>query len=121
MIKLMQLQQRRQLEGLEEFSQFCLRENSLFTSNVYRQFSELGYQAMAKGALAAQWLQDDLNSLSSSASRHQLQVFLTTVTQHRDMVSKQLRSLLSIIIALCLLFDFTIRALGLRRQAHVPP
>lgn len=95
MIKLMQLQQRRQLEGLKEFSQFCLRENSLFTANVYRQFSELGYQAMAKAALATQWLQEDLNSLSSSAPRSQLQVFLTTVTQHRDLVRKPLCTLLS--------------------------
>ena len=86
MIKLMQSQQKRQLEGLEEFSLFCSREVSLFTANVCRQFSEQGYQAMAKAALAVQWLQEDINSLSSNTSRSQLQVLLDTITQHRDQV-----------------------------------
>jgi hypothetical protein len=87
MIKLMQSQQRRQLEGLDEFSLFCSREISRFTSNVGRQFTEQGYQAMAKAALAVQWLQEDINSLSSNAQRSQLQVLLETITRHREQVS----------------------------------
>ena len=86
MIKLMQSQQKRQLEGLEEFSQFCSREITQITSNVYRQFSEQGYQAIAKAALAVQWLQEDINSLSTNTQRSQLQVLLDTITQHRDQV-----------------------------------
>ena len=87
MIKLMQSQQKRQLEGLEEFSLFCSREIAQFTANVCRQFSEQGYQAMAKAGLAAQWLQEDINSLSSNAQRSQLQVLLNTIAQHRDQVT----------------------------------
>ena len=90
MIKLMQSQQKRQLEGLDEFSIFCSREISQFTSNVYHQFSEQGYQAMAKAALAVQWLQEDLNSLSSNAQRSQLQVLLSTISQHRDQVREKM-------------------------------
>ena len=88
MIKLMQSQQKRQLEGLDEFSLFCSRERAQFTSNVCRQFSEQGYQAMARAALAVQWLQEDINSLSGKAQRSQLQVLLENITQHRDQVRK---------------------------------
>ena len=88
MIKLMQSQQKRQLEGLDEFNLFCSRERAQFTSNVCRQFSEQGYQAMARAALAVQWLQEDINSLSGNAQRSQLQVLLENITQHRDQVRK---------------------------------
>ena len=87
MIKSMQTQQKRQLEGLDEFSQFCSRESSLCSKNIYRQFTELGYQAIAKAAMAAQWLQEDLKSLSAKASRSQLNNFLMSVNQQREKVS----------------------------------
>ena len=83
----MQSQQRRQLEGLNEFSLFCSREISRFTSNIGRQFTEQGYQAMAKATLASQWLQEDINSLSSNTQRSQLQVLLGNVNMLRDQVS----------------------------------
>lgn len=88
MIKLMQSQQKKQLEGIEEFRQFCARESSNCSKNVYRQFMDLGHQALAKAAMAAQWLQDDLNSLSSKASKSQLTTLLSAVNQRREMVSQ---------------------------------
>ena len=88
MIKLMQSQQRRQLEGFEEFSLFCSRETSQLTSNAYQQFYEQGYQAMAKAALAMEWLQDDIKYLSNKAQRSQLPILLNAITQHRDQVGE---------------------------------
>lgn len=87
MVKLMQSQQRRQLEGLDEFNQFCSKEVALFTANVYRQFTEVGHQAKAKAALASQWLQEDLRSLSGKAQRSQLPALYSAVSQHRERVS----------------------------------
>jgi hypothetical protein len=51
---------------------------------VIMQFTEQGYQAMAKAALAVQWLQEDINS---NAQRSQLQVLLETITRQREQVS----------------------------------
>ena len=87
MVKLMQSQQRRQLEGLEEFHQFCSREVASFTANVFRQFAEVGHQAVAKAALASQWLQDDLRSLAGKAQRSQLPALFNAVSRHRERVS----------------------------------
>lgn len=87
MIKLMQLQQQRQLEGLMEFSIFCSQEVSRCTGDVRRQFSKQGHQAMGKAMLAEQWLQEDIHSLSSDAYKSQLQVYLGSLTQHKDQVS----------------------------------
>ena len=86
MIKLMQSQQRRQLEGLDEFSLFCSREISRFTSNVGRQFIEQGYIAIGKAAFASQWLQKDVNFLSNNTQRSQLQVLLENITKYKDQV-----------------------------------
>ena len=83
----MQAQQRRQLEGLEEFYQFCSREISTFTANVFRKFTEFGHQAVAKAHLAIQWLQDDLRSLSGKAQRSQLPALYNAVAQHKERVS----------------------------------
>ena len=87
MIKLMQLQQQRQLKGLKEFSIFCSQELSRCTGDVCCQFSEQGHLAMGKAMLAEQWLQEDINSLSSDAHKSQLQVYLSSLTQHKDQVS----------------------------------
>ena len=86
MIKLVQLQQQRQLEGLKEFSTFCSRELVRCTSDVYRQLSEQGHVAMGKAMLAEQWLQKDIESLSSD-HESQLQVYLSSLTLHKDQVS----------------------------------
>ena len=87
MIKLMQLQQQRQLEGLEEFSIFCSREVFRYTGFICRQLSEQGHLAMGKAILAEEWLQKDINSLSSDAHKSQLQIHLSSLTQHKDQVS----------------------------------
>jgi hypothetical protein len=53
---------------------------------VGRQFTEQGYQAMGKAALAVQWLQDDIDTLSSNIQTSQRQVLLETLAIHQDHV-----------------------------------
>lgn len=88
MIKLMQLQQKRQLEGLKEFSIFCSQELSQCKNDVCCQFSKQGHLAMGKAMLAAQWLQEDVKLLSSDVHKSQLQIYLSSLTQHIDQVSQ---------------------------------
>ena len=65
MIGYMGLQQKKQLEGLEELAQFTSREMEMFMSNTYPFLLEQVHQNLARTTLALQWLNEDVAVLST--------------------------------------------------------
>ena len=88
MIKLMQSQQRRQLEGLNKVSLLWSRLIEWSTSNSCREFTQEGYRAIGIATNTSQWLQQDINALlSTDTPRSQLQALLEAITTLQDQVS----------------------------------
>ena len=72
MIGYMGLQQRKQLEGLEELALFTSRETELFMCNSYPFLLEQVHQNLAKASLALQWLNEDAAVVSNTQYQSQI-------------------------------------------------
>lgn len=87
MIGYMAAQQKKQLEGLEELSQFTSREIGTFKANVYPLLLEEVHQTSAKVSLALHWLSDDVKFLDGLPSQSQLASLIDSLEQSRSHVS----------------------------------
>ncbi len=83
MISYMGLQQRKQIEGLEEIAQFTSAEVGLFVSDVYPSLLEQVYQALAKVTLASEWLSEDMTTLGDNTDQSQLASLFSSLENNK--------------------------------------
>ena len=103
MISYMGLQQRKQMEGLEEVARFTSAELGLFVSDVYPSLLEQVHQALAKVILASQWLSEDMTTLGDNINQSQLPSLFASIESNKSKVMRIMFTLLLLVLVLLLL------------------